>query len=118
MKLNENCSIDPKAVEAMMRTRIEREICTCVHDELMEEFGQAPSVDELIKYFNGEPVDIPDFTTEQKACAFFLMVKFSILRGIVVRELVNTTGAMEDDCCAMEDAWCEEGGDDDMDDEE
>ena len=117
MKMNENHSIDPKAMKAMMRKRIEREICTCVRNELLEEFGQAPSVEELIKHFNGEPVDIPDFTTEQKACAFFLMVKFSILRSIAVRELANTTGTMEDDCCVMEDTWCKEGGADDMDDE-
>ena len=118
MKMNENHSIDPNAMKAMMRECIEREICTYVHDELMEEFGQAPSVEELIKHFNGEPVDIPDFTAEQKACAFFLMVKFSVLRSIAVRELANTTGAMDDDCYAMGDAWCEEGDDDDMADEE
>ena len=118
MKMNENHSIDPKAMKAMMRKRIEREICTCVRNELLEEFGQAPSVEELIKHFNGELVDIPGFTVEQKLCAAFLMVKFNTLQEIFVRELANTTGATDDDCCTTEDAWCEEGGDDDMDDEE
>ena len=111
MKLNENCNIDPKAIEAMMRYRAGKEICAYVHDELMEEFGQAPSVDELIKHFNGELVDIPDFTVEQKLCAAFLMAKFNTLQEIFVRELANVKTAMED-------AEFEEGGDQNMDDEE
>lgn len=114
MKLNENCSIDPKTVEAMMRLRAEKEICTYVHNELLKEFGQAPSVEELIKHFRGETVDIPGFTVEQKLCATFLMVKFNILQNIAVRELANTKSAMEDNCCIMEGTEYEEDGDDDM----
>ena len=114
MKLNENWSIDPKAVEAMMRLCAEKEICTYVHNELLEEFGQASGVEELIKHFRGETVDIPGFTVGQKLCATFLMVKFNILQGIAVHELVNTKSAMEDDYCVMEGANYEEGGDDDM----
>ena len=102
MKLNENCSIDPKAIETMMRYRAEKEICTYVHDELLKEFGQAPSVEELIKHFNGEFVDIPGFTAEQKFCAAFLMVKYNIMQEIFIRELVNAKAAMES-------AECEEG---------
>ena len=104
MKLNENCSIDPKAIEAMMRYRAEKEICTYVHEELMKEFGQAPSIEELIKHFSGELADIPGFTVEQKLCAVFLMVKFNILQGIAVCELANAKAAMES-------AECEEGCD-------
>lgn len=47
MKMNENCSIAPKAIEAMMRLRAEKEICTYVHDELAKECGQSPPVSNI-----------------------------------------------------------------------
>lgn len=118
MKMNENCNIDPKAIKAMMRLSVEKEICTYVHNELAKEFGQALSIEELIKHFNGEPVELPGFTVAQKLCAFFLMVKFNILQDIAVCELANTKAATEDNRCAMESTWYEEGGDDDMVDDE
>ena len=114
MKMNENCSIDPKAIEAMMRLRAEKEICTYVHDGLAKEYGQAPCVEELIKYFNGKPVVLPGFTTEQKFCAIALLAKFNLLQTHVMRELLMAKATAKGEVRMTEDAYCEEEGDDDM----
>ena len=114
MKKNENYSIDPKAIEAMMRLRAEKEICAYVHDELATEYGQAPCVEELIKYFNGKPFVLPGFTTEQKFCAIALLAKFNLLQTRVMRERLMAKAAAKEEVRMTEDAYCEEDGDDDM----
>lgn len=77
-----------------------------------------PCVEYLIKYFNGKSVVLPGFTTEQKFCAIALLAKFNLLQTRAMRELLMAKAAATDEVRMTEDTYCEEGGGDDMADDE
>jgi len=76
--MNENYKISPQGYEAILRAKSKKEVLTYIHDALLKEYGAAPSIAELNKFYSDEnAVDIPGFTSEQQTFAMVKMVEHS-----------------------------------------